>query len=406
MVPEGKISVEEALACVLEAARPLATEEVEARSAFGRVLAKPLRASWPLPMRDVSVMDGWAVRSSDVTQATDVLLRKVGESAAGHLMTSPLQPGTAARISTGAVLPEGADAVVAQEDTDDLDDSIRIRSAEAGDLGPGTYVRKAGSDVAQDAPLLEAGTLLGHGDVALLASAGHAKIPVHRRPEVAVLCTGDELVPVGQIPAPGQVVSTNGMTLESQVRAAGGVPVSLGDVGDDEPSLAGRLERGLEADVLVTSGGISVGDHDLVHGALERLGCAFSFHGVRVRPGKPTAFATRGQTLVFGLPGNPASSFVTFELFVRPVLRRLLGLRGDTTRPRKTVELTAAARGAGKRAHYLRGMVAGDRGTPLEQQISGDLRSISRMNALLVVPPGVGHMPPGARIEALLLDPP
>jgi molybdopterin molybdotransferase len=267
-------------------------------------------------------------------------------------------------------------------------------------------VRRAGSDVDKDEPLLEAGTLLGHGDVALLASAGHAKIPVHRRPEVAVLCTGDELVPVGQTPAPGQLVSTNGMVLESQVRAAGGVSISLGSVGDDAAALRERLEQGLAADALVTSGGISVGDHDLVHDALVELGCTLSFHGVRLRPGKPTAFATRGQTLVFALPGNPASSFVTFELFVRPVLRRLLGVRGDTKRPRKAVELTAEARGAGKRAHYLRGVVSGDRGTPLEQQISGDLRSISRVNALLVVPPGVPHMPPGARIEALLLDPP
>jgi molybdopterin molybdotransferase len=194
--------------------------------------------------------------------------------------------------------------------------------------------------------------------------------------------------------------------LESQIRATGGVPIPLGDVGDDEPSLRARLERGFEADVLVTSGGISVGEHDLVHDALEHLGCALSFHGVRLRPGKPTAFATRGKTLVFGLPGNPASSFVTFEVFVRPALRRLLGVRGDTRLPRKTVELTSAARGAGKRAHYLRGVVSGNRGTPLEQQVSGDLRSISRINALLVVPPGVPHLPPGAEIEALLLDPP
>jgi molybdopterin molybdotransferase len=341
-----------------------------------------------------------------VTESTDAVLRKAGESAAGHLMTAPLQPRTAVRISTGAVLPEGADAVVAQEDVDDLGESIRIRTAEVGGFSPGTYVRKAGSDIEQDELLLEEGTLLGHGDVAMLASAGHAKIPVHRRPEVAVLCTGDELVPVGKNPAPGQVVGTNGMMLEGQVREAGGIPISLGNVGDDLSSLRARLERGLETDVIVTSGGISVGDHDLVHDALMDLGCTLSFHGVRLRPGKPTAFVTRGQTLGFALPGNPASSFVTFELFVRPVLRRMLGVRGDTTRPRRTVELDAAVRGAGRRAHYVRGVVSGGRATPLTHQVSGDLRSISQANALLVVPPEVPHMPAGAKIEALILDPP
>lgn len=419
------VDVPEALARVLAECRPLPVEPSDPQHACGRLLAEPLHARWPLPGADVSTMDGWAVRAADLSPgpapphdpsaaaspdlssgpaASLAALRVRGESAAGHPLAAPLGPGEAARISTGAVLPPGADAVVAQEDTTRRGDLLLIDRARAGDVRPGHFVRRAGSDIEAGALLLSAGTALRAGDVALAVGAGHPTLPVRRAPRVAILCTGDELVPPGAAPVRGQVVSSNGLMLACLVRDAGGHPLDLGLVGDDLGPLRAALRHALEiADVVVTSGGISVGDHDLVFPALAELGLVPRFRRVRVRPGRPLTFGRLGEALVFALPGNPASTFVGFHLFVRPALRALAG-DPSPTRPLRRVTLAAPAEGAGRRTHYVRARLAGDLAEPLPAQASGALTSLRGCDALVVVPPGPG-LPAGAAADALVLDP-
>ncbi len=377
----------------------------------GRIAASTLHARWDLPQRDVSVMDGYAVRSLDVANAracgNAIALQVRGESAAGHPSDTPLAPGEAARISTGAVLPEGSDAVIAQEDTQRDGDRLVVDSESLGELGPGTFVRPRGKELREGDVLVEPGHRLGPGDIALLAGSGHATVPVVRRPTVAVLGTGDELVEVGQRPAPGQVVSSNGLVLSAMVRRAGARPLMLGDVGDDPERTAAALREGLRADVLVTSGGISVGDHDLVHPQLAALGVDIVFRGIALRPGKPTTFGVHPDSArVFALPGNPASSLVTFALFVHPALRALGGVRGSPQLPRRRVQLTAPARGAGRRAHYVRAIARGpSRAEPLGVQQSGNLRSIAGADLLIPVPAGTERLEVGTEVDAVVLDP-
>ncbi|MEM7151226.1 MAG: gephyrin-like molybdotransferase Glp [Myxococcota bacterium] len=403
------ISVDEAQSQVLERCASLSSERIGVADVDGRVCAETLHAQWDLPQRDVSVMDGYAVRSLDVANAracgNAIVLQVRGESAAGHPSSRTLEAGFAARISTGAVLPDGADAVIAQEDTRRAGDQLMVDDASLGTLEPGTFVRPRGRELREGDVLVEPGHRLGPGDIALLSGSGHAQVSVARRPHVAILGTGDELVPVGQRPAPGQVVSSNGLVLSALVRRAGAVPVELPDVGDDRDRLRAALQRGLEADVLVTSGGISVGDHDLVHGQLSELGVQTHFRGIALRPGKPTTFGTTADCRVFALPGNPASSLVTFALFVHPALRRLAGIDGDPRLPRRRVRLSAPARGAGRRAHYLRAIARGDEAEPLSVQQSGNLRSIAGADLLVIVPAGVSEIPAGETVDAVQLEP-
>ncbi len=404
------ISVEEAERRVLERCAALPDETIPVAEIDGRVCATTLHARWDLPQRDVSVMDGYAVRSLDVAQAracgNAVVLQVRGESAAGHPSPQALAAGQAARISTGAVLPDGADAVIAQEDTQREGDRLVVDDATLGELSPGTFVRPRARELAEGDVLVRPGDRLGVGDLALLAGSGHAQIPVVRRPRVAILSTGDELVPVGHRPDPGQVVSSNGMVLAALVRRAGADPWVMGDVDDRPEDHHAALAQGLTADMLITSGGISVGDHDLVHDQLTALGATTIFRGLALRPGKPTTLAAAGKTLVFALPGNPASSLVAFALLVHPALRRMVGVRGEPRLPRRRVILRAPARGAGRRAHYVRSRSEGpDHARPLTVQQSGNLRSIAGADLLVVVPAGTPQIPAGADAEAVVLEP-
>ncbi len=414
------VSVDEGQRRALAGLRPLARERVHVGDADirGRVLAVDVFSFRDLPGSAVSVMDGWAVRVADLTARAGgdprarVTLTPAGESAAGHPAEGPLGAGATARISTGAVIPEGADAVIAQEDTRRVDDGIEFDLERVGRLRKGLFIRPAGSDVRRHALLCPAGRELGPGELALLSSAGHDQLPVHRRPRVAILCSGDELVPIGRAPGPGQVISSNGMMLAHQVREAGGVPLDLGIAPDEPVALQAALARGLaEADVLVTSGGISVGDHDLVRAGLDSLGFDALFRRVNLKPGRPTTCGrVPSGELVFALPGNPASSMVGFELFVRPALRKLQGhpQRG-WLRPRLSVALTHPLPDAGARDNYLRAeLTCGPRGwraTALSAQSSGALRSISEANALLVIPGGTPARPAGAPVEAIIIGP-
>ena len=405
---------QEALARV----RPLATIAADLADAHGRVLAEAPCARWDLPGADVATMDGWAIRSADLVAASGprVQLRRRGESAAGHPHGEALGQGEARRISTGAVLPPGADAVVAQEDCAVHGEHLEVDRDRVGVFGPGHFVRAAGSDVEAGSLLLPARAALGPGELALLAGCGHSVVHVHRAPRVAILCTGDELVPVGAWPQRGQVISANGLMLAWQAREAGAEVIDLGIARDDPDELRAALERGTSgvADILVTCGGISVGDHDLVLPTLIGLGASVVFRRVRLRPGRPTtmlevphpggpASEPYGARIpVFALPGNPASAHVAFELFVRPVLRRMQGHMA-WQRPQREVVLTHACPRDPRRAHVIRAVVAGDQATPLPDQTSGALRSIAGHNALIELAHGTGPAEAGTRATALLV---
>jgi len=406
---EPELDIADARRELLARVEPLSPVSLPLAAAHGRVLAADLHARWDLPGAAVATMDGWALRSADVLAAERPRLRVAGESAAGHPSPNILQTGEAARISTGAVLPPGADAVVAQEDCARHGDELTIDRARVGPFSAGHFVRAPGSDVAAGSRLLAAGARLGAGELALLAGCGHTEAPVHRPPRLALLGTGDELVALGATPRPGQVVNSNALMLACQARAAGAEVLDLGVARDDADDLRAALQRGLEADLLVTCGGISVGDHDLVLPTLRALGGALVFRRVRLRPGRPTSFLLvpgpdGAARPVLALPGNPASAHVAFELFARPALLRMQGR--EWARPRRDVILTAAAPRDPRRVHLIRARVVDDRATPLPDQSSGALRSIAGHDALIELPPGTCPMEPGASATAILLGEP
>jgi molybdopterin molybdotransferase len=296
--------------------------------------------------------------------------------------------------------------VVAQEDVRAEAEAIVVDCARAGAVRPGHFIRRAGSEVEAGETLVEPGVRLGPPELALLAGTGHPTAPIHRRPRVRVICTGDELLPIGATPAPGQVISTNGMMLVGLVRDLGADAYELEPLGDDRQATIDGLRAALaDADVLITSGGISVGDHDHVGAALRALGLEPRFTRLNLKPGRPLTYGRLGDTRVFALPGNPASAYVTFELIVRPLLCRLLGLPLAWRRPRRRLVLSAPARGAGRRLHVVRGIASGDQATPLPQQVSGSLRSLAGHNALLLIPPGVAELPAGSEVAAILTAP-
>ncbi|KIG16922.1 Molybdopterin biosynthesis protein MoeA [Enhygromyxa salina] len=413
---------------------PLAREQVEVEAAIGRVLAEPCHARWPLPSAPLSIMDGYAVRSQDLLTARDqhgaetLVLLLGSESAAGHPARDNLEPGTCVRISTGAVVPDKADAVVAQEDTRRLEVTlesdgvgasnrvaIEVSSTALREILPGRHIRPTGSDVADGELLLDAGAEIAGGDASLLAGTGNFTVSVYRRPRVAILSSGDELVPIGQTPGRGQIVGTNAMLLAAQIREAGGEPVQMGSVADTPVAVRAAIEHARDhADLLIASGGISVGDHDLMLPVLELLGFAQRFRRLALRPGRPTTY---GQLppgggrwpgtgmLVLALPGNPASTLVAFELFGRPLIRALGGLpRHRWLRPRRLVELGGPAEGDRRREHFVRAKLdAQGRALPLAKQLSGALRSIAGFDALVRVPAGRVRVEAGEQLEALIL---
>jgi molybdopterin molybdotransferase len=406
------LRLEEALERMLACVDPLAVEEVPIEAALGRVLGTDIASRVTLPPWDNSAMDGYAVRSADVT-APPVRLRVLGEIAAGHAPTQQVTAGTALRILTGGMLPGGADAVIPVEDTDAppgdaaLPPSIEIRAPAA----PGAHVRRAGSDLREGDRLLSRGALVRPAIVGLLAASGHGSVPAHRRPRVAILGTGDELVPPGQPLGPAQIPDSNGPALAAQARATGADVVSLGVARDDREEILDRLRAGAaQADVVVVSGGVSVGAHDEVKAAFEQLG-RIDLWRVAVQPGKPLAFGRAGGTLLFGLPGNPVSSFVTFELFVRPVLRRLAGHADLSGRPRVRARLVDRTSTSPGRRAFLRVRLESDPERPdrwLARLAGGQgshvLSALALADGLAVVPEEVEEVAPGTELEVIRLD--
>jgi molybdopterin molybdotransferase len=411
------LSVAEALDRVLAGVPVLPAETLPLSMALGRVLAEPVVAGREIPPWDNSSMDGYAVRAADLHGASPdrpVTLTVVGEVAAGSIAREGIAPGQAYRILTGAPLPSGSDAVVPQEEVERAGTQVVLTRP----VEPGAYVRPRGEDIRQGDRMLEPGTELRPAALGVLAALGHARVRVYQRPRVAVLSTGDELVAPDSPLGPGQIPDSNSYTLAGLAAEAGAVPQALGIAPDRREVLVERLRQGLEADVLVSSAGVSVGDRDFVREAIESLGARLDFWKVNMRPGKPLTFgrvggrgANRtdgrgGDCLFFGLPGNPVSCMVTFELFVRPVLRRLGGHR-VLERPRVRAQALQGIDNPGSRPGYLRvrlePMAAGRLGArPTGMQGSAILRSMLLADGLAVVP-GDTHIPQGGEVEVILL---
>src|SRR5262245_554845 len=354
--------VEEALVRVLEHASPLAAEMALLADAHGRVLAEDLMALRTQPPADVSAMDGYAVRAADVKTAP-ARLRLIGEVAAGHPFDGTVGSGDAARIFTGGVVPAGADTIVIQENTKREGDDVIVTQGTGG----GRHIRKAGLDFACSAMLLGKGRRLTDRDLALAAAMNHPTVPVHRRPRVAVLATGDELVMPGSNPDVGEIVYSNGYATMALAQREGCETIDLGIVPDRVPETvaAVRRARAEHADILVTSGGASVGDYDLVQKALAAEGVALSFWKVALRPGRPMMHGRLGTMHVLGLPGNPVSSYVCGVLFLVPLIRRLAG-RGDVEPALEVARLGCALPQNDERADYLRATLSpGADGVPV-----------------------------------------
>ena len=386
------LSIDEALALVLEWVQPLDGEDVPVARAAGRVVAEPALAVTDLPPFDSSAMDGYAVRAADTPGALTV----VGHSAAGKPESRALGAGEAIVISTGAVVPEGADAVVPVERTSG--------ELEVEGVRPGENVRPRGGDARTGDVIVERGDVLRPPQLGALAAAGVVLVRCARMPRVSVLATGSELRTPGEQLAPGEIYESNSVLLAAQLESVGAEVTVLHSVGDDEAATRAALERGLESDVLVTSGGVSVGPHDLVRGALSELGAEEVFWRVAVRPGKPIAFAVRGGTLVFGLPGNPVSSLVGFELFVRPALLALQGARdpGPAYLPGR---LGATLQRNEHRDDLVRARTHIEDGAvvlePLTGQESHMIVRSATASALVLVPRGSGALADGAQVSYL-----
>jgi molybdopterin molybdotransferase len=380
--------IDEALALVLAQVRRLPLEDVAITAAAGRVLAEDARAVVDLPPFASSAMDGYAVRAADTPGSLNV----VGHSAAGHPEQRTVGAGEAVVISTGAVVPEGADAVVPVERT--------TGEVDVEGVAPGENVRPRGGDTYAGDVVVEAGNVLGPPQVSALAAAGVAAVRCARRPRAAVLATGSELRAPGEPLAPGEIYESNSVLIAAQLAQAGVQATVFPAVADDPAATLAALEQALELDVLITSGGVSVGPHDLVRATLRELGATEVFWQVAVKPGKPIAFATRGDTLVFGLPGNPVSSLVAFELFVRPALRALQGVR-DPRPEYLPGRLAHAVARNGQRDELLRARRDGDQLVPLTGQDSHMIVRAAAANALVLVPRGEGELAQGTQVSYL-----
>jgi molybdopterin molybdotransferase len=396
----GILPVAEALRIVRENTPRLPIDRVRTVEAAGRILAERVISAEQMPPFPASTVDGYAVLAADTAEWRAVLR----DVLAGQADAAALEPGQATRIMTGAPLPPGADAVVMFEDTDEQDGRVRLTKS----VKPGDSLRPVGIDLEIGQTVLEAGTLLGAAEVGLLATVGVATIAAHRRPRLAVLSTGDELVEPDETPRPGAIRDSNRYALLAAAAEAGADATSMGMVRDDVSAQRDLIRAALErADVVVTSGGVSVGSRDLIKPILEELGTVH-FGRIALKPGKPLTFATVGEKLVFGLPGNPVSALVTFEVFVRPTLLRMQG-HARPERPRVAVEVEHALGKTRDRTEYQRAVVrwADDRlvARSTGSQISSRLISMAGANALLEIEPGEGTVPAGARVPALLVGP-
>jgi molybdopterin molybdotransferase len=397
------ISVEEALARLLAPLAPLPPEQISLADAVGRVLAEDVAARRTQPPFAVSAMDGYAVRAEDVARVP-VELRIVAEIPAGAGFGGMLGPGEAARIFTGAPLPAGTDAIVIQEDTERRGDRVEIREA----APRGHYVRRAGLDFAEGEVLLTAGTRLSPRHIGLAAAMNRPWLFVHRRPRVGILSTGDEIVMPGDPIGPHQIVSSNALALCAFATACGGVPVLVGNAPDDPDALKRIAAAAKGVDLFVTTGGVSVGEHDLVRDVLSEEGLEIDFWQIAMRPGKPLMVGNYRGVPMVGLPGNPVSTLVCSLLFLKPALDRLSGLPDRSAEePPVTARLAVALRRNDRRQDYLRARLvraAADgvlEAVPFEVQDSSMMRPLAASDCLVVRPPHAPALPAGSEVEII-----
>jgi molybdopterin molybdotransferase len=412
------ISVEEALAEILSYVKPLAPERVPILDALGRVLVEEVVSEIDIPPFDNSAMDGYAVRAVDVAGArleSPVRLAVTGSVAAGSVAGQDLKPGTTIRIMTGAPMPRGADAVVPYEDTSDFDrpkeerlavpaKQIEVREA----VQRRDHVRQAGEDIRQGEQVMAPGREIRPQEIGVLASLGHETVLVHRRPKVAILATGDELLEVHEPLAPGKIRNSNEYTNAALVTRTGGIPIRLGIARDTKADLKAKIQDGLAqgADLFLTSGGVSVGDYDVVKDVLDAEG-QMQFWQVCMKPGKPLAFGLlRGGVPLIGLPGNPVSAMVSFEQFARPAIRKMLGHK-DLAKPTVQAIVDEPLTNSGRRG-FVRVVVRRQAGiyhaSTTGEQGSGVLTSMAKANGLAIVPEGIRHVEAGSELVVQMLD--
>jgi molybdopterin molybdotransferase len=378
---------------------PCASTRVSVWEALGLVLAEEVKTDREYPPFDRSTRDGYAVRAEEVRP--DAKLKCVGEIKAGDTVSEPLAAGTCVQIMTGAAAPARADAVVMIEHTQREGDVVQFERAALA----GQNIVPRGSEAAAGQTILRPGARLGYAELALAAQVGAAELRCAKRVQVAILSTGDEVVPVEAVPGPFQIRNSNSVSLAAQVRIAGGEPVALGNASDRVEELGEKIERGLKEDLLVLSGGVSMGKYDLVEKVLRAMGAVFYFDAVAIRPGKPAVFGMCQEKPVFGLPGNPVSTMVTFELFVAPAIDLLSGAE---PRPLPLVEARLGAALDEKQglAHFLPARVKWNGGAPevkaLKWQGSGDIAALAKANCFLVVPADRDKIAPGERVLVLL----
>lgn len=397
------LSVQDALQQILEGVVPTEPELVAIEQARGRVLAEPLRARVTQPPFNSSAMDGYAVQAADVARLP-ATLTVIGEAAAGHPFAGSVGQGQAVRIFTGAPVPEGADAIVIQEDAERDGAKVVVREGK-----PETgHIRPIGSDFRAGDALLAAGRRLGPREVSLAAAMGHGQVSVRRSPRVAILSTGDELVPPGSHLGPGQITASNHLGIAALAETAGAQIQQLGIARDTHADLDAHFAKADGADVIVTSGGASVGDHDLVAPALQARGMTLAFWKVAMRPGKPLMFGRLGRSRILGLPGNPVSSLICSRLFLLPLIRALLGQPAEAESPAQA-RLSVPLEANGPRQHYMRAVSRpGPDGfalvAPVRSQDSSLLAPLAESDCLLVRAPRAAAAPAGSIVSILPLD--
>jgi molybdopterin molybdotransferase len=378
---------------------PRATETVTVQNALGRILAEDVKTDREYPPFDRSTRDGYAVRASDIVPGAS--LPCAGEIKAGDALTQALATGTCVQIMTGAAVPAGADSVVMIEHTQRNPDAVRFERQ----VRPGQNIVPRASEAARNATLLTAGARLGYAELALAAQVGALNLQCTKKPQIAILSTGDEVVPFDQTPGTFQIRNSNSISLSAQVHLAGGDPLNLGNAADRADDLGEKIERGLKEDTLVLSGGVSMGKYDLVESVLKAMGAEFHFDAVAIRPGKPAVFATCQGKPVFALPGNPVSTMVTFELFVVPAIDLLSGA------PARALPLVEAILGEALQektglAHFLPARLEWQQSTPmvraLDWQGSGDVAALARANCFLVIPADRDLVPVGEHVKVIL----
>jgi molybdopterin molybdotransferase len=400
------IPVERALERLLDATPVLPEEKVPLGAAPGRVLAEEIRADADVPAFDKALMDGFAVRSADLAAgARDLIVVREIPAGTDPAALPPLAPGTAARIMTGAPLPPGADAVVPVEETGPA--AASESAVRCAVVRPGDHRAARGADVRAGTMLLAKGDVIGAAEVAVLAACGRAAVRVGGHPRAAILATGDELVAPGDAPAPGRLHNSNGPMLLALAARAGAAVTDLGIAPDDPARLRAAVEQGLDADLLLISGGVSMGTRDFVGATLRDLGATILFDRVAIRPGKPFTAARRGRTIVCACPGNPASSYVIFQVFARAVLRRMAGHPQPGPTAVRGVLASAARQRPGRAGYWqARATIEGGRLTVdiLATSGSADIVACARGNALVVLPAGTESSAAGDEVDVLLLD--